>query len=108
MTTDNLDQTLSSAFDKALLTLERVDLTEQVLKSVRRRQRLRLLVMSMLIFVAGAACVINGLPLIGMLTAWFDQTPLATEISRQIPAILGVIAAISIASLLHVLVDDTL
>jgi hypothetical protein len=99
---------LSGAFDEALDAFGQFDLTERVLIKIRRQQRLRFLVMSVLILIACAICVLSGLPLLGMLTSWFSQTAIPSEVFNQAPTIIGVMAAIAGASLLHMLVDDSL
>jgi hypothetical protein len=108
MTSDNLDRMLSGAFDEALDAFDQFDLTERVLTKIRRQQRLRFLVIGVLILIASAICVISALPLLGMLTSWFSQTAMPSEVSGQIPMVIGGIAAIAGASLLHLLVDDSL
>jgi len=108
MTTDNLDDMLRSAFDTALDALDEFDLSDHVLRRLRRRQRLRVLVMSVSILIASAICVVSGLPLLGIFGTWLGELTSHANSSGQFAAVLGVIAAISFASLLPVLVDDTI
>ena len=69
---DDIDQLLSSAFDRALEPIGQIDLVNVVMGRIRRRQRLRFLVMSIVGVIAIAICVINGLPLVAML--WTTMT----------------------------------
>jgi hypothetical protein len=69
---DDIDQLMSSAFDRAMEPIGQIDLVNVVMGRIRRRQRLRFLVMSLVGIIAIATCVINGLPLATML--WTSMT----------------------------------
>ena len=92
---DPLDQLLRRTFDQALATVDQVDLIEQVMAQILRRQRQRLFAFTLVGLVAAAICVVSGLPLLGMLgtsIAEFTQS----EGLKQLPwLVLGVVVFLS-------------
>ncbi len=62
-----LDRLLDQAFQQTLDTLRRTEMVDAILARIRRRQRLRLLVLSCLGSLAAAVGMVNGVALLGLL-----------------------------------------
>ena len=112
MTVDNLDKMLAGAFDNALNICDQIDLSERVVAAIRRRQRQRMLVFGVIALIATAICVLNGLPLLAMVGSWLDtwlsQTQGTADFTFQIGPVLMLIATITFAGLLPILVEESI
>lgn len=112
---DPLDALLAATFGQAAdkladdLQSRGLDLAERVMTGIRRRQRRRLLVMSLLSCLGSVCAMVFVLPLLGTLADSLSTDNLSTALSgwnSDGPALISILVAALAAAWLYLLAED--
>ena len=109
MTEEQLDDLLNRSFSEALDAVEHVDVSTAVLRTLRRRERLRLAVLLFAGCLATSVCVVAGMPLLVGSFDWvmqsFTQPDWSTQLAA-VPAVGILVAMMALCGWVALLVEE--